>query len=514
MKNIFRLNSLRKKFILVVTALLLGVFIIDGVIAISNNIKVTRKNLSEQAIAFAQLSTKPLAESYDLYFDSGYYKFRELFDNILKLDVNIKKIQFIDVNGKIILDSTYIGESSYQGTQTTSVSPEIIEKVVSDEPVYMTNPKIDQEVTEIFYPYYTDWGSHPFTVVYFISYDQIRENIISIITQTIILILIFFIFSVALVTGVLNRLILAPITIVSQVAQKISKGKYGERIKVETNDEIEELADAANKMAYTLEQNIIALKELDKLKDEFIDIAAHNLKIPLNHLKFDIDYLLKKLKAKINKKDYELLKDIEINQNKLNLLSEDLINITAIREDTFQTSVFMPFDLVQIVKEAIRDIEPAINLKNLSLKTNFLKSAPILGDGPKLKSVFLNIIDNAIKYSDKNPSLRSGTLLLRNKKGNIAVNLRESKDGYVVEISDSGVGMRKEEIPKLFQKFYRAPSSAQYDPSGTGLGLYLAKLIIDVHHGKIWAESEPGKGSKFSVSLLKKDIFRERYPFK
>jgi signal transduction histidine kinase len=281
------------------------------------------------------------------------------------------------------------------------------------------------------------------------------------------------------------------------MTQKISRGRYGERIEVKTNDEIEELATATNKMARTLEQNITDLKELDKLKGEFMDIAAHNLKVPLTHLKANTSYLLQNISDKIDKKSIEVLKDIEINSNKLQLLSEDLINVTAIQQETLQSDVFMPTDLVSMMNQVINENMSIIDSKEIALHKSFPDKAEILADVPKLKQVFSNLIDNAIKFSYKNSDI------------NVSISPKDS--AFLVTVQDHGVGIREEELSKIFQKFYRAPSSAVYNKEGTGLGLYLSKMIVDVHHGKIWLESESGKGTKFMVLLPKKEVFKNRY---
>lgn len=442
-------------------------------------------------MAFAKLSTKPLSEARDLYFDSGYFKFKEVFQDIKKLDPSIKKVQIIDVNGKILFDSDKIGDSSYKGSESDYIDHSLLEKVISSEPEYIYNARNSSELTDIFYPYFSDWGSHPYTLRYFVSYDEIRDNILMIIKQTILLFIISFVFVTLAITGSVNRLILSPITKVSKLAQRISQGKYGERIKIKTDDEIEDLANSTNKMARKLEQDIIDLKELDKLKDEFIDVAAHNLKVPLNHLKFDVAYLLKKVGNKVSEKEFELIKDISISGKKLSLLSEDLIGIQDLRNKE-TGNVFVPVDLSELLRDVFSELKHSVEAKHITLKSDLSHKAIVLGDYMKLKQLFINIVDNAIQYSNKKESI-------------VSVRVEEKGNSYIVEVEDQGVGMTSGEVEKLFQKFYRAPSSAVYNKEGAGLGLYLAKLIVNVHHGNIWAESVKDKGSKFYVSLLKKE---------
>lgn len=487
----FKINSLKKKFVLIVTALLSIVFIIEGAVNIYNSIKETRKNLSGQAVAFADLSTKPLSEAYDLYFDSGYYKFREVFQKILALNPSITKVEIVDVNGKMLLDSAKINADEYDGAGYTIQDKDTLEKVRSPKPVYVTNPRIGEEITEIYYPYFSDWGSHPYTLRYAVSYDQVKENIIKIVNQTVILILIIFALAVVLISWVINRLILSPVAYVNSVINRISQGKYGERIQVDTNDEIEQVADAVNIMAQTLQQNIIDLKELDKLKDEFIDVAAHNFRTPVTHIRLDTDFLQNRLAGKTSAKELEVLKDIESSNESLTLLIDDLLNITTLEKGKMKLVKFRPFDLIKVIKEAANIYGANARKKKITftLQTSKQSPAEVLGDPPKIREVIGNILDNAFKFT-----ARGGSVWLR---------LKEMPTQYLVVVEDTGIGISKEEIPKIFHKFHRATSTLTYDYEGRGLGLYISKLIVEAHNGRIWVESQVGKGSIFNFSLPK-----------
>lgn len=470
---------------------MLVIFSVSGYVVALNSVSKTQKNLTEQAIAFTKLSTKPLAEAKELYFDSGYFKFKEVFSEIQKLDPSIKKIQFIDVNGKIIFDSDKIGESSYEGSDNNFVDQATLEKVISAEPEYVYNPKNSSELTEIFYPYFSNWGSHPYTLRYLISYDEIKANIITVVEQTILLFIIFFIFVVLAITTSVGRLILSPITQLNRLTEKISAGKYGERIQLKTGDEIENLADSTNKMAEKLEQDIIDLQELDKLKDEFIDIAAHNFRTPVTHIRFDLDFLKTKLTGKIGTKELDVIKDINSSNESLTLLIDDLLNITTLEKEKMKLVKFQPFDLVTTIKEAADIYGRNAQKKNITFKVDISKNtkAEVLGDPPKVREVIGNIVENAFKFTKE--------------KGSVWIQLEESPKEYIVTIKDTGIGISKEEIPKIFNKFHRATDILTYDYEGRGLGLYISKLIVEAHNGHIWVESKIDKGSKFSFSLPK-----------
>ncbi len=486
-------RSIRVRFLILIFGLFILVFTIVGSITVYTSTKLAYINLNNEAISYSELATRPLSEAYDLYFNSGYYKFEEIAANLLKLNNNLTNIEIIDVNGKVVFDSRFMQADKYNFEgQPPVVSSDVLNMVNKSK---STNEYLNaNELKSIVVPYFTDWNSHPYSVRYFINYDQLKKENRILIYQSLIWMIILMSLSIWLLYYTTDRSIIHPIKEIINTAKAISSGNYGKRIKHESMDEIGELSLSVNQMAKTLEQDIVDLRELDKLKDEFVDIAAHNLKIPLTHLKYDIDYLLKNLASKINEKEKDLLKDIDVYSNKLQLLSEDLISVTSVKKGSLQNEIFTPVDLGNVVKKVIGELTDLANQKGLKINSSLIENAIVLGDEAKLSQVFSNLIDNAILYS--NSSSKS-----------IQVNLIEKKENYIVEIIDEGVGINSDELPKLFQKFYRAPSSAIYNKEGAGLGLHLAKLIVDVHHGNIWAESKEGSGSKFSVSLFKKSFF-------
>ncbi len=493
----FKIRSLKSKFILVITILLSVIFGVSGyVIGVRNNNQI-RQQVTSGSIAFSELATKPLAQNYDTYFNSGYFKFKELYQSTLELNKDITKVQFVDVNGKIIFDSTLLGQSGYNAGADDVVVDVVVDVaqmdgILSDKPSYLHNENNKSEIERIFYPYVGDWGAHPFTAVYYVSYKSVHDNLVNMTMQILLLVLFSYLFALVLITTVVNNLLINPISSVSKMTRRISKGRYGERIELRSNDEIGNLALATNKMANTLEQNIKDLKELDKVKDQFVDIAAHNLKIPLNHIKFDVAYLQEgNPSTKVYKK---LVEDIQMNYNRLQILSDDLINITSLKQG-FSSNIFMPADFSDIIEDSLKDIGSMAKAKGIVVHKSIKQKCLILADASKLKQAVLNLIVNAVKYS-------------RND-GEISVFLREKGSSFEMEIRDHGFGIAASEVNKLFTKFYRAPSSAQYVQEGAGLGLYLAKLIVEVHRGNIWVESKQGEGSSFFVSIFKRDVFKK-----
>jgi signal transduction histidine kinase len=477
-------GTLRNKITALLIGLLLVLFALEAVILVSNNTVIVRKNLIIQAKAFATLSTQPIMEAYNLYYQSGNFKFQELVKKDLELDKNIYRVQIIDVNGNVSFDSLEFNNPKLAKGTVDSL---IKEKVTSDTPSYLAE-KNPRQVDEIIIPYFDDWGGHSHSVRYFVSYQEVRQmaaflsNIIIAISIGIMLV------SMTIITQAINRLIIRPVEIVQTGAQRISRGNFDYQIEVKTGDEIEALAESTNKMARTLAQNIIELKNLDKLKDEFVDIAAHNLRTPITHIKYDLDYLTENSSG-FNTKQKEILSDILNSNERMSLLAEDLLNMSTLIKGELRLVSFQPMVIKPIIDEVLTNYKAAIKEKIIKIDLNLDQDLPeVLADPPKIKEVIANILDNAIKFS--------------RPQNKIIINLKKVDQGLQFSIQDFGPGISKEEMPLLFTKFHRATDiTKSYDYEGTGLGLYISRLIIEAHQGKIWTVSEEGKGSTFYFTL-------------
>jgi signal transduction histidine kinase len=195
-----------------------------------------------------------------------------------------------------------------------------------------------------------------------------------------------------------------------------------------------------------------------------------------------------KIPAKIN----DVVKQVFEASNRMARLVDVFLNVSRIEAGRLKLEL-NGFDLNELVYRSVKDLE--INANERGLKLNFKKDNEVYivrADSDKIKDVLLNLIDNAIKYT---------------KKGSIDVKLSKKDSQALVEVSDTGVGLEGEDIDKLFNKFSRGEDSAKINTGGSGLGLYVAKKIIDAHGGKIWVESlGKEKGSKFSFTLPLSDV--------
>lgn len=247
-------------------------------------------------------------------------------------------------------------------------------------------------------------------------------------------------------------------------------------------------------LASTLEQTNARLKELDQQKSEFISLASHQIRGPLTSIKGYVSMILEGDFGKITDQLKETMETIYTSTQSLVVLVGDFLDVSRIEQGRMRYD-YVDFNLKELVDTVVREITPTVNIEKLQLTFNSdnKKDYMVHADQGKIKQVVLNIIDNAIKYT---------------KEGFIKVSLTRNKNKFLIEIKDSGVGIKPEVLPKLFEKFTRAPDASKTNILGTGLGLYVAKKMVENHQGRIWAESEgEGKGSRFYVELntLNKD---------
>jgi signal transduction histidine kinase len=229
------------------------------------------------------------------------------------------------------------------------------------------------------------------------------------------------------------------------------------------------------------------LKQLDTARSEFISIASHQLRTPPATIKWYLAALVAGDFGKLDKKPLGAVKKLEVVNNGLISLIDDLLNVSRIERGKMEF-MFESLNLQALVKLAVEQLKPFALSKKLKLvySSSAAKLPKIIADKEKLKQVVNNLIDNSIKYT---------------KTGRITVRLDKKRDDLVLSVSDTGKGMGEAERSQIFQKFKRGRDSV-HQATGLGLGLYVARVVVEHHHGKIWAESPgEGRGSTFFVSL-------------
>lgn len=230
------------------------------------------------------------------------------------------------------------------------------------------------------------------------------------------------------------------------------------------------------------------LMDVERSKKDFIGLASHNLRTPVAAIYGYIDLLLRGDVGQLTTEQAAFLEKIKGNNQELEKMTEQLLQISILEINHEVNLMKQPVQIETMLEDAVKRYESQAKSKAITL--TFQKTPiplPLASiDADKIKSVLLNLIDNAIKYTEK---------------GGVTITTNLVKDNIVVSVKDTGLGISAEDLPKVFNKFFRSGSILVYNQTGVGLGLYLGKKIIELHKGTITVESTPNVGTIFTISL-------------
>lgn len=240
-------------------------------------------------------------------------------------------------------------------------------------------------------------------------------------------------------------------------------------------------------LGYSIVNGFEKLAEANRLKTEFVNIVAHQLRTPLSAIRWSVGFLLGGKATRLNSQQYEQIELIQSNVKRLIRLVDDLLDVSRVEQGRIVLKK-EKIDLGELAKEMIEQYSSYARASDISLKLKAEKKLPLISaDSEKIKIVLQNLIDNAIRYSKK-----SGKVQIKLSKEN----------GYIkCEVKDNGVGIPKNEQKYIFRKFFRSSNILRRQTRGTGLGLFITKAFINLHNGRIGFKSEENKGSVFWFEL-------------
>ncbi|RJP81376.1 MAG: hybrid sensor histidine kinase/response regulator [Desulfobacteraceae bacterium] len=237
----------------------------------------------------------------------------------------------------------------------------------------------------------------------------------------------------------------------------------------------------------TVMYDITALKKIDQLKTDFVNMVAHEIRSPLNSIAMQLKVILDGLAGAVTEKQKEILDRASKKINALSNLSTELLDLAKI-ESGLITQEKEEFQIGSLLEDQVAFFQQAAVAKGISLELDAVPGLPpVLANKRNMEEVFSNLITNAIHYTPEN--------------GKISILAVAVKKHLCVSITDTGFGIPSEDLPKIFDRFYRVKNEKTRYITGTGLGLPIVKSILDAHNGKIRVESEPDKGSTFYVYL-------------
>ncbi len=227
------------------------------------------------------------------------------------------------------------------------------------------------------------------------------------------------------------------------------------------------------------------LQALDLAKSEFISIAAHQLRTPLSAIKW-ILHMLVHNEFKNEGEALEFTQKAAQSTNRMIELVNDLLEVDHIQSGKDQF-VFKLMDVKTLIESIVVELQTIAIKRKINLEINLKNCVEISGDVTKLRELFQNLIENAIKYSQEN--------------GNVKIVAGVSNGLLEISVKDSGIGIPEDQKYNIFSKFFRAANAMKVETVGSGLGLFIAKEVVVRHGGKIWFESKVGEGTTFFVQL-------------
>ncbi|MDH4239344.1 MAG: cell wall metabolism sensor histidine kinase WalK [Phycisphaerae bacterium] len=286
----------------------------------------------------------------------------------------------------------------------------------------------------------------------------------------------------------LSKSMTSPIREMKEIAQRLAEGDFSRKVRIKNKDELGELAKFLNTMADELQAKMENLKRLDRVRTDFVANVSHELKTPLTLIKGYIETLEDKA-INDTKNAGKFISIIKDHTDRLSNIIDDLLSLSELElsKDSIEKS---EFDLKSLIDDIALGFGHALAAKQQKLTIepqgdNF----KIKADRDKIEQVFVNLIDNAVKYT--------------NDGGRIEICLVQQNGGIVFTVEDNGIGIPREDLDRVFERFYRVDKARSRQLGGTGLGLGIAKHIVLAHKGEIRIESDVNRGTKFFVTLPK-----------
>ena len=536
-----KFHSVKLKIIFPLIVILLAIFVTSSLVIIERESRAAKDSIINNADSFSSLSVRYVIENYDLMHESGFYKFTEVIDDLMKLNSDLVEIQIVDMNGKILFDSTEIQDGKYDEiTRGERFLENTTLKQRAGDPVssHFLNEKTRR--IDIIEPYFEQWGRHDYSVRYIFTLTNLDSMTHEMIVTISLYSGIFIIISFLLIFFLFNYFISSPIGELTKGVRSMKKETLGYEVKIKSKDEIGELATAFNTMSADLKVSrdhleeysknleklvaertkeleektihlerinqdlLVAREELNSLnkdlekrvqertkevenllkqKDEFITQLGHDLKNPLGPL-INLIPLLEKDETDVAKK--EMLTVLNRNAYYMKNLVVKTLELAVLNSPNTKFSI-ETLNLFKEVDQIIENKKILFEECDTKISNNIDHSLSIQADRLRFEEVLTNIFENSIKYCQEDCK--------------ITINAEIVTDKVMISITDKGIGMTKEQIERIFDEFYKA-DDARHDIQSTGLGMSICKRIVEKQGGRIWVESlGPGKGTTVFFTL-------------
>jgi len=439
------------------------------------------KRLEDDARLFASLATRPICESYEIYFDSGFYKFRQFLDGLLEQAPDIVGIQILDVEGHVLYDSRGPEGGGAPESGPGSADPGRLAKVRSLQPYFQHTDGPGGRTLEIVQPFLEDWGRHRLSVAYYVSHANLDEQLRRYARTTAGLTLASLILA-ALVAYVLASRITRPLDALTDGARRLADGDLDHRLDVRTGDETQVLAETFNEMASRLRATIRDLEQRNVELERFTYTVSHDLRSPL----VTVNGFAGMLEADLKSGDVDRARDdirrIRSATETMDRLLRELLELSRAGRVASRPQ---RVSLGEVAREAAQLVAGRLSGRGIRLHVD--SGLPdVYADRARLRDVLQNLIDNAAKFMGEAAEPR------------IEVGWNPGTDPVVAFVRDNGIGIEERHQDEVFGLFDRLDPAIE----GTGLGLALVRRIVEGHGGRVWVESAGrGQGSTFYFTM-------------
>jgi|GEM_PF-627506 len=500
-----RRPGLRLKFIRAISILVALVLLANAGLMWLLARSYLKEDIEARGNAYGRLAAGAICEDYEAYYQSGYSKFRERLRGILDRNEDLAAIHLYDTGGRQLFHSAVLADPLYQptvGGGEAVEDPALLAAIQSLTPgpgVVVTGAE-GEAVYRVVVPYVEDWGRHRYSVAFDFSYQRLWH------ATGLAALFILLLSAASLALGVFFARLLAagslePLRLLIQGAKALAAGHLERKVELRTGDEFETLAGTLNGMADNLHTSMgqleasnralleanEELRQLDRLKSDLLANVSHELRTPLTAIKGYAEAMGDGLAGPVSEGQERALGVIQRNIQRLHGMIEQLLSFSRLESGRSRVERYA-FDLGAVVEQA------AETLRGASLGTRHLEvvrpaEGPLLahGDPDGIAEVLDNLLSNAAKFTGE--------------AGHITVRLEPAAEHIAVVVEDDGVGIPEEKLERIFERFYQVDASSRRSAGGMGLGLAIAREILELHGTELEVESTPGQGTTFRFAL-------------
>ena len=460
-----------------------------------------QRNMERAAQTYASLVCEPMVTKISFLGSSGNGILDQEVAQLRELNADVNRLDIVDVRGNVVLSSEGHSVVVYgDGMNAPVIEDRDLSRAIAGlEPsTAVVKEPSGERVYRVVAPVVNQWGVHHFSLVGTFSYAGVNRQLRNSLWLS-ALILVMGLGLTQWVSMTLARGITRDVERLREGVQRIQEGHLEERVSVNSRDEIEELAEAFNVMADELLATIQRLREanreletLDQTKADLVANVSHELKTPLTALRGYLELMtdgeLGGLPDEANRAAMICRKNVQ----RLSLRVEELVQLSRFERFMTLDPAREEVDLLAVLEGVIETFGPRLEESNIDLDLMVKERIEPLQLNPEqIERVFFNLLDNAVKFTPE-----GGSVVVTAES-----NARDDSDGVLVSIEDSGVGIPRLELVRVFDRFHQVDPSSRRRFGGMGLGLSLVRSIVEAHRGSVWAESTEGSGSVFVVWL-------------